>query len=47
MPLDALELGAHRAAQIGIEGRQRLVKQQGGRGIHQRPRQGHPLLLPA
>ena len=45
--LHMLELGAHMAAQLGIEIGQRLVHQEGGRTAHDGPGQRHALALAA
>ena len=44
--LDALELHLHLAAQLQIQGPERLIEQQDLGPVDQRPRQGNPLLLP-
>ncbi len=41
------QLGPQRVPQLRVEGAQRLVEEQHRRLEDQRPRQGHPLLLPA
>ena len=41
------QFGAHRLAQLGVEGRQRLVQQQHARPLDQGAGQGHPLALAA
>ena len=45
--LDALELDLHILAQLQVQGAQRLVQQQHLGPVHQRPGNGHPLLLAA
>ena len=45
--LHVLELGAHMAAQLGVEVRQRLVHQEHRRTAHDGPRQGDALALAA
>ena len=45
LSLNALQLAAHAAAQIGIEGGEGLIQQQGRRRVDQGPGQSHPLLL--
>ena len=45
--LDRFQLKLHLFAQLHVERRQRLVEQQHGRPVHERPRQGDALLLPA
>ncbi len=45
--LQRLELDLQRPAELGVQRAERLVEQQHGRVEHQRPGQGHPLLLPA
>ena len=45
--LDAGDLGAHLAAQLGVEVRERLVEQEGVGVAHEGPAHGHPLALAA
>ena len=45
--LDALELDLELAAQLEVEGTERLVEEQHVRSVDQGPREGDPLLLPA
>ena len=45
--LDALELDLHLLAQLEVEGAERLVEQQDGRPVDERPGQGHALRLAA
>ena len=45
--VEALQLGAHLHAQLGVEVGERLVHQEGLRIAHQRAAERDPLLLPA
>ena len=47
LALDPLELELHRLAELEVERREGLVEQERARHVDQRPRQRHPLLLPA
>ena len=47
LALDALQLELHGLAQLEVEGGERLVEEQGGGPVDQRPGQRDPLLLAA